>query len=68
VAHTVAVERALIAALAIDPELDALADELFDHLRAVLRDVLCGHLDSDLRSVADEILGADAGTEQPSVA
>jgi hypothetical protein len=68
VAHTVAVERALIAGLGVDPELDALADELFDHLRAVLRDVLCGHLDSDLRTVADEILGADAGTEQPSVA
>jgi hypothetical protein len=30
------------------------------HLRALLRDVLCGHLDSDLRSVADRLL-AEAG-------
>jgi hypothetical protein len=68
VAHTVAVERSLVAGVAVDPELDALADDLFDYLRAVLRDVLCGHLDSDLRTVADDILGADAGTEQATVA
>jgi hypothetical protein len=67
VAHTVAVERSLIAGLAVDPELDDLAADLFDHLRAVLRDVLCGHLDSDLRTVADEIL-AEAGAQQATVA
>src|ERR671917_229173 len=27
-----------------------------DHLRALLRDVLCGYLDSDLKGVADDIL------------
>jgi hypothetical protein len=68
VAHTVAVERSLVAGLAVDPELDDLAASLFGHLRALLRDVLCGHLDSDLRTVADEILSADAGTEQASLA
>ncbi len=68
VAHTIAVERSLIAGLAVDPELDALTVELFGHLRAVLRDVLCGHLDSDLRTVADEILENDAGTAQATVA
>ena len=26
------------------------------HLRALLRDVLCGYLDSDLKGVADDIL------------
>jgi hypothetical protein len=67
VAHTIAVERSLIAGVAVDPELDTLADDLFDHLRAILRDVLCGHLDSDLRTVADEIL-AEAGAEQATVA
>jgi hypothetical protein len=67
VAQTIAVERSLIAGLAVDPELDTLADDLFDHLRAILRDVLCGHLDSDLRTVADEIL-AEAGAEQATVA
>jgi hypothetical protein len=29
-------------------------------VRAVLRDVLCGHLDPDLRRVADELLGREA--------
>jgi hypothetical protein len=62
VAHTAAVERAVVAGLSVDPALDALTAELADHLRALLRDVLCGHLDSDLRSVADEILAVDSGT------
>lgn len=46
-----------------------LADEMEGHLRALLRDVLCGYLDPDLRSVADDLLlaageafEADAGT------
>ena len=30
--------------------------EVEDHLRALLRDVLCGYLDADLRAVADDIL------------
>jgi hypothetical protein len=30
--------------------------EIEGHLRALLRDVLCGYLDADLRSVADDIL------------
>jgi hypothetical protein len=33
-----------------------LVDELERHLRALLRDVLCGYLDADLKSVADDIL------------
>ncbi|MGZ8632440.1 MAG: hypothetical protein ACXWZZ_01115 [Solirubrobacteraceae bacterium] len=68
VAHTIVAERALIAGLEVDPELDALAAELAGHLRALLRDVLCGHLDSDLRSVAEDLIGQDAGTEQPTLA
>jgi hypothetical protein len=68
VAHTIAAERALIAGLEVDPELDALAAELAGHLRALLRDVLCGHLDSDLRRVAEDIIGQDAETEQPTLA
>jgi hypothetical protein len=31
-------------------------EELSEHLRAILRDALCGHLDADLRSLADELL------------
>jgi hypothetical protein len=62
VAQAVALERALVAGLAVDPALDALAGELAGDLRALLRDVLCGHLDSDLGAVADDIISQDAGT------
>jgi hypothetical protein len=37
-------------------EVDALVEELGGCLRAVLRDVLCGHLDPKLRKVADELI------------
>jgi hypothetical protein len=59
VAHIAALERPVIAGLALPPAIDALVEELAVHLRALLRDVLCGHLDADLRALADEIL-ADA--------
>jgi hypothetical protein len=68
VAHTIALERALIGGLTVDPEIDALTAELAGHLRALLRDVLCGHLDSDLRAVAEDIIGQDAGAEQATLA
>ncbi len=61
VAHAVSLERAVIAGLApSDGGIQVLLAELTAHLRALLRDVLCGHLDSDLRSVADQLL-AEAG-------
>jgi hypothetical protein len=57
VAHAISLERAVIGGLApAQPGVDALVEELSGHLRALLRDVLCGHLDSDLRAVADELL------------
>ena len=34
----------------------ALALEVEEHLRAILRDVLCGYLDTDLRAAADDVL------------
>jgi hypothetical protein len=42
-----------------------LARELSDHLRALLRDVLCGHLPAHLGSLADELLlsGEEVGEE-----
>jgi hypothetical protein len=55
-ARALAAEQALVAGGAADPSVDALADELGGHVRALLRDVLCGHLDSDLRDIADAIL------------
>jgi hypothetical protein len=61
-AHAISLERAVIAGLApAEPGVDALVDELAEHLRALLRDVICGHLDADLRSVADELLAEAAG-------
>ncbi len=36
----------------------ALAKEVADHLRALLRDVICGHLAPDLPALADELLSA----------
>ncbi len=61
-AHAISLERAVIAGLApAEPGVDALVDELAEHLRALLRDVLCGHLDGDLRVVADELLAEVAG-------
>jgi hypothetical protein len=35
---------------------EVVAAHVAGHLRAILRDVLCGHLDSDVRRLADELL------------
>jgi hypothetical protein len=56
-----------------EPYLDAvgsdsprtLVDEVERHLRALLRDVLCGYLDPDLRKVADGILLEPEPAPQP---
>src|SRR5215210_2212812 len=54
---TTALERAAIAGrVTPDPAVEALVEELGSHLRAVLRDVLCGHLDPALRGLADGLL------------
>lgn len=67
VAHAISLERALMAGIApAGPGADELVGELAEHLRALLRDVLCGHLDSDLVSVADRLL-ADAASDERSV-
>ncbi len=47
---------------------ELLATELADHLRALLRDVICGHLDSDLVTLADELLLEDEEIEEPAAA
>ena len=64
-AHAISLERAVIAGLApAEPGVDALVDEVAEHLRALLRDVLCGHLDVDLIAVADGLL-SEAATVAP---
>jgi hypothetical protein len=60
-AHAISLERAVISGLApAEPGVDTLVDELSENLRALLRDVLCGHLDADLREVADYLLAEAA--------
>ncbi|HET9094758.1 MAG TPA: hypothetical protein VFN36_06680 [Solirubrobacteraceae bacterium] len=62
VAHAISLERAVIAGLApAETGVDTLVEEIAEHLRAILRDVLCGHLDADVRGVADELLAEAAG-------
>lgn len=62
-AHAISLERAVISGLGpAGPGVDSLVAEMSEHLRALLRDVLCGHLDADLRAVADGLLAeATAG-------
>jgi hypothetical protein len=54
-------ERHAIAGTAVERASGlAVARELADHLRALLRDVICGHLPADLTSLADELLLSSA--------
>ena len=62
VARAVTLERTIVGGLAQPAAgADALVTDVAGHLRALLRDVLCGHLDSDLRTLADELLAESAG-------
>lgn len=59
-ARTIGLERAAVAGLVRpDPEVEALVSGLGGAVRAVLRDVLCGHLDPDLRRVALHVRSQD---------
>jgi hypothetical protein len=56
-AHAISLERAVIAGLApAEAGADTIVSDLAENLRALLRDAVCGHLDADLRGVADELL------------
>jgi glyoxylase-like metal-dependent hydrolase (beta-lactamase superfamily II) len=58
--QAIALERATIAGTGRDQAgARMLTEEIADHLRALLRDVICGHLDPDLVGLADELLLAD---------
>jgi hypothetical protein len=55
--QALALEHAVVVGTAVEHAGgQALAKEIADHLRALLRDVICGHLTSDLAALADEIL------------
>jgi hypothetical protein len=58
--QAMALERKAIAGTAVERTSSlALARDLSDHLRSLLRDVVCGHLPCDLVSLADELLVSD---------
>jgi hypothetical protein len=60
-ARAIALERAVIAGLApATGAVDALVEEIAEHLRAILRDVLCGHLNADIKSIADDMIAEAA--------
>jgi hypothetical protein len=60
-AQAVALERSVITGLTPpEPGSDRLVAEVAEHLRAILRDILCGHLDPDVRGLADELLSEAA--------
>jgi hypothetical protein len=57
--QALALERVAIAGTAVKRARDLeLANEVADHLRALLRDVICGHLTPQLADLADELLSA----------
>jgi hypothetical protein len=57
VSRAIVLEREVISGGALsEPEADKLVDEVGEHLRALLRDVTCGHLGADLVALANELL------------
>jgi hypothetical protein len=57
VVAALALERdVIIGAAAAHTGLQGLARDIADHLRALLRDVICGHLDPNLVGLADQLL------------
>lgn len=42
---------------------DVVAAELEKHLRAILRDMVCGYLDADVRRIADDLLLAESAAK-----
>jgi hypothetical protein len=60
IVKALAIERAAVAGgVVVRSGAHALAREVADHLRALLRDVICGHLTSDLVGLADQLLLED---------
>jgi hypothetical protein len=62
-AHAIALEWAVIAGLSpAESGASSLVEDLAENLRALLRDMLCGHLDLDVCGLADELLAEGAAT------
>ena len=70
VLKAIALERGVITGAAVEhASCDALVAELAGHLRAVLRDVVCGHLPPDLVRCADSLLSSQEPKtqEEPTI-
>jgi hypothetical protein len=66
VARAISLERSVVCGQdPISADAVALAGEVESHLRALLRDVVCGHLRPPLDELADELLGAAGGPSAP---
>jgi len=61
IVQAVALERSIVAGTAVKKKGagKALAEDVAGHLRALLRDVICGHLEPDLAAIADELLDGE---------
>ena len=65
--QTLELEREIIAGAAVKPaRAEKLALEVANHLRALLSDVICGHLDAELAALADQLLLDDGDGETPA--
>jgi hypothetical protein len=66
--RAIALECAAITGAAVEhASCDALVAELAGHLRAVLRDVVCGHLPPDLVACADSLLAPRQSTREEPI-
>jgi hypothetical protein len=64
--QALALERAIVDGTAIEHTgAELLAKDISDHLRALLRDVICGHLAPELVTLADEILSTPEPDSEP---
>ncbi len=60
ITRAIALERSLTAGTAAKNAANqTLCEDVANHLRSLLRDVICGHLDPDLAVIADEMLEPD---------
>jgi hypothetical protein len=64
IARAVTLERSAVLGLPCEPGADKLVLELSEHLRALLRDLICGHLEEEgLLRFADELVAETAPAE-----
>jgi tetratricopeptide (TPR) repeat protein len=68
VARAISLERSLIAGISVGPDAVELAAEIENQLRALLRDVICGHLSAELVALADSLVLEDAEEDETPTA